>query len=536
MDGNESAIYKFDLADDVTKANVQFRIGGRFVIEASTNRTTWYQIAESDKYYEESTYVNCDLAKYLENNAGKTVYIRIADPTTENGNGALLEHVTVYTDKMDFDTVTINAEDDAAFLYENEESTVGWGARTGKFTYSVDLKNGAQVAELSVFMTEDTTAEISVDDKAFAPITVGGKTKTTYFADISTLLGGNNDVKLRFDGEVTTVKITLTEVVKELSFTPIGLTAEDDYAISLDDMEVKAENTVNSYLEIVKKEQAIYKFVLDESVTSLRLDLGILGNYKVEVSNDGKTYQQALIAQIGGGAQVKYVYTDISYVLTAGKTIYVRFSVIDPTSDKSVRLFGIRLFTNLASQQMIDRYENERLPDLSVVPSWDGTNREGNINYGNDDENSVEYKLLDTELSAASIYMHNYVLPLRTVVNSRSCFVYKLDFSEENIAFWQELLPELFVEGFELTKLRIGIVIAEGYLISSSADAEDWKTEIIATVDETYTGGASNKTTETVILNDYLDAGEDCIYLKFEDNTPTTGWGPLVFELKFYFN
>ena len=536
-DGNDYMVYKFDLDDGVSSAAMYLTLSGRYQVAISADNVNWKIIDESKNHIDSPVIKQYDVSSYLNGNAGNTVYLRVANASPEYNGGAALHHVSVLTEKYFGKSLTLTPANDAAFIAEGEK-TYAEDGRTGSFVYAIPVSGEVKDLSVSVLADPGKKVEISSDGREYAEITFDGTAGSTRYADISDCLTGK-DAKLyfRFGGEGKAEKFRLLSSVpvKEESFSPMGSSKESEYALCIDNGEIVSPNTVNSFRRLRGTEELLYKFIIDRNVQKVRLDLNILGTYSVKIGTDGKNFTEVVRAQTGGSVQVRYVYTDISAYVGGGDTLYVKAGLIDPSKETVVRFYGIRIMTDLSSDSMKQRFENERLPDLEVLASWNGINRGGNVNYGEEDTESFEYKLIDWSLSVSpTIYLHNLTQPLRGLASNEGCFVYKFDFSQENLAFWQEILPDVFASG-KPADFRIGIDIAEGYIIDVSTDGEVWKTLVEASVDDTYRGGASNRTTEKLFLGEYLEQS-DVIYIRCADNTPQNGWGALVFALNLYFN
>ena len=534
-DGADYMVYKFDLDDEVQTAELFLEICGRYQVECSVDNRNWQVLAKADHYVNQPQNLKLSLDPFLEEAEGNVVYVRIGDATPGDASGAVLSHVMISTDRMETNHLTLTAQNDLPYLIQDASQVTADG-RTGSFTYRIAMAPGIETLTLSTLTEGDMAVEISTDDQTYTPLNFAGKAGKASYADLSDLLREQGTVfYLRFSGtgELQKLKLTPSQPIVEESFSPSGNSLENSYAISFDG-EVANPSAINSFRRLEKTDELLYRFVLDERVTSLRLDLNILGTYKVGISSDGKNFTDVVVAQTGGVSQNQYVYTDITDFLSGGGDIFVRIGLIDSTKDTVVRVFGIRLITDLSSDSMLQRYEAERLPDLSLQPAWNGQYAEGDPNYGQEDPSSTEYALIDRALTTGTnIYLHNGVQPLRGLSENDSCFVYKFDFSADNISFWQTLVPNF--PQTPLTDLKIDVDIAEGYVIEVSTDGQTWTEVAVASVDDSYRGGASNRTVERILLGEQI-AQSEIVYLRISDNTPQNGWGALVFGLDFYFN
>ena len=537
VDARDYLKYRFDLRDDVQKAEISVTLSGRYQLEVSSDGLNWAIIDKANKYYEEDVVVKRDVSFLLgADNPSNTVYLRVGDATVDDNNGAVLKDVAVKTDKSVVSNLHLTKRNDSLHIID-DNSEVKTDGRSGKFTYAFNPDTSVDNLTLSVDIKNSMTVRISKDNKDYRDLVFDGVLGTTGYADISKYLKDNEAgtlyVQFEGKGQLKEFKLTSIDPVSSLSFSPNGSSVDEKYNLSLDDYKLTGVNTTTSCTTLNDNEALLYKFIIGEGVVSTRLDLNIKGLYTVEASNDGKNFAKIVEAEIGGGLQNPYVYTDISQYATAGKTLYLKIYVTPNDNDKNVRLYGLRLYTNLAPESMKQMYELERDADFSFAPKWNGNNLNGDKNYGEEDVDSLEYKLIEKSMSSKyGIYMHNYVQPLRSLSDPSGYFVYKLDFND--LDFWREAYPKIFVDGFEIERLRVDVEIAEGYIALSDNDGEEWSKILDCGLDNTYRGGAANRNVESMRLDEYLC--DKPIYIKFADNTPENGWGTLIYNISIYFN
>lgn len=322
---------------------------------------------------------------------------------------------------------------------------------------------------------------------------------------MSPLLEDNAErtVYVKFEGNViTSVKLTQLKKVTEASFTANGTSGEAQYLLGGDDAPARAADSLDSYRSLDSANTLLYGFVLDSGITSLRLDLRITGNYKVSVAKADGVFQQ--VAEVSSDSTNQRIYLDTAGKFSAGEAWYVKVELLEPNSDKAVRLYSVRLFTNLASDFLIERYEREREADFTLTPVLGEAKEDSR--FWTSDPNSAEYRLLDMALSNHEDHIFkNGNLNMRCLQTSDSVLVYKLDFSESNAAFWLE--PEDGLAGFDITqgitKLRVDVDIAENYKIEISSDnGETWTSVAASALPSNYGGGATNRKKQPVNLTE----------------------------------
>lgn len=94
-DGSAYMIYQFDLPDDVTSAFAKIRVGNQFVIEAATGESGEFSVekdwvAETGEETRDNSnlaFYDIDLTRYLANNPGKIVRLRLSDGLPSDGWG-----------------------------------------------------------------------------------------------------------------------------------------------------------------------------------------------------------------------------------------------------------------------------------------------------------------------------------------------------------------------------------------------------------------------------------------------------------------
>jgi hypothetical protein len=95
-DGTSWFTYRFDLPADVTGGTVTLDIGNEFLVQASTDGTTWRTVLQdTNQVHDLSNLQPRDLDLNDLRAGGQTVYLRVADSKTDDGWGGWLAHVKV---------------------------------------------------------------------------------------------------------------------------------------------------------------------------------------------------------------------------------------------------------------------------------------------------------------------------------------------------------------------------------------------------------------------------------------------------------
>lgn len=517
-------IYKFDFNEAAEKALLKLSLDGEYQIEVSTDYLNWHVLARGE--VTSRTDKSFDLSKYL---GDGPVYVRIGDPTVKDAGGVKLYRIGVTTDVIGGSGFEADAFGEELYLLKGGKNS-GEG-RTGTFTYSFTFDENVTSGDLAVLGGGDALkVEISGDNKNFRNIELTRQANSVY----GRLEGLSGKTYLRFTAAEPVEKIKFTpssDGVTQLNFSPVTNGASKAMLISLDDT-TTVETGFNSNRQVKEENAMIFRFKADERITSAALNLTISGLYKLEISNDNRTYRT--LAAVAAGETVADVYkADITEYAAGGKEIYLKISLSEQLPGKSVKLYKLRLLTDLTEDWLYEKIDSER--DEDAIVSVESKGRDGDTDYGFENTDSFEYYLLDKTLTSEysnSIYMHNYAIPRRILSSDpNDQVVYKFDFTDD--LFWEGLgLSKTTVERF-----RISIYILNGFNISVSNDGENW-TELYDTNDPAVSMG-SNARYYDFTLDDFVGEGRNVVYLRFTlsnvhqaDKTHVGQWE----SIKFYFN
>ena len=521
--GKEYFIYNFDFASSVTEANLKVEISGDYQIEVSTDYLDWYVIDSGTTSGREIK--EYDLSRFVSD--GQSVYVRFGDATPDNEGGMNLYRAAVSTDQGSGEGFEVDSFDEQ--ILAPEGGTNDGTGRTGTFTYSYNFDEDVADGILAVVGGgSDLKLEISKDNSNFTEVSLTSQNKSKY----AELTGLSGKTYLRFTASepVTAVKFTPSpDGLTQLNFSPVTNGLTDALLISAEETST-LETSFNSNLQVRDDNSAIFRLRTAEGVTSATLNMTISGMFKVEISSDNKTYTTLKAVNLGDAALSGFSADISDYI---GGDIYIKVSLSAIQEGRVVRISKIRLLTNLTEDWLYDKIDSEREPDVTIAVSSLG--RDGQTDYGIEDTESVEYWLLDKDLTSDyenTIWMHNYAIPRRFLGGDADCqVVYKFDFSDPE--FWEKI-------GFEqvdVNRFRVSVYALNGFNVSVSNNGQDWD-ELYDTNDVNAQNGANARYFDFV-LNDYVGEGKDVVYLRFklsnvhkEGTTHPGQWE----SLRFYFN
>lgn len=514
--------YRFNFAENVNDAKLKVKLSGDYQIEASTDYKSWKVLGKGSAKGEEI--LEFDLSSFVKKD--RTVYVRFGDKTTSDGAGANVYRIAVSTNAASGEGFSLDSFSESNLLSKGGKNK-GEG-RTGEFTYAYTVNNGISGGDLSIMGGGSAlTVGISKDNKNFTPLSLSAQGGSKY----AKLSGLDGKFYLKFNAKEPVTKLKFTPDAKSatsLNFSPVTNNITKSMLISCEDTST-IEKNFNSNRQITGDNTMIYRFKAGEGITKADLLLTINGLYKLEISNDNKTYTTLKSVNAGEDPGDKFK-ADVTSYAGSGKDIYIKISMSQKLSGKSVKLAKIRFITNLTPDWLMEKIDSERVPDGII--SVESKGRDGD--YGIDEPNSAEYKLLDQTLTTNSrIWMHNYAIPRRMLTDSKADqIVYKFDFSSDD--FWTNIGVEKIDT---ITRFRVNVLALNGFNVSASKDGVNW-TEVYDTNDVNVQSGANMRDFDFV-LNDFVSGGNQTVYLRFKlsnvheaDKTHPGQWQ----NLKFYFN
>ncbi len=501
-DANEYFIYEFDIADGVKQMLFHVTVSGNYQIEASSDYLNWTVMARGSS--DEKQTISFDASSVI--TEGKPLYIRFGDRTPENGDGVDFYSLYLTTNLSAREYMDITAGQDQAYLAGNETGELEMNIRTGTFTYYLPLSEDVVSGDLMI-AAADATVQISKDNAAFADLEMH-QVGSTWYAALSEL-SGPLYVKITTTGGVGALRFSPTpEAVTQLSFSPVSNDATRKYFLSLDENEV-TDTDYNSNRSVKNDAAMVYRFVTSPDVTEARLMLTASGIYKLSISNDGKPYTELYEAK-AGGKNPNPNTLDITEYAAGGKTVYVKFEASKQIAEKPAKLSRLRLLTNLTTDALLNKLDQERAADATVSAGSAG-----------------ELALLDDTLSMEHFLYENAARCMNP--NPDATIVYKYDTNSD------EFFNALGMEKTEITRLRISYRIGNAYKISISSDGENW-TEFTDTNDASIQS-ASNLKDLNITLTDFMQDG--VVYVKISRSSvyePNKTHDGLIWNTKFYVN
>jgi len=499
-DGNNEFVYRFDLADGVSAAKLYLAISGNARIEVSADDRIWYVLDR--RRMEEITIVSYDLTPFLQ--LGKTLYVRFADATPENDNGAVLYRLHLSTDLARFESVEIDAEFDAPWRVESEAAS-GGSAGEG-VVYRIPLADTFRSGDLAVAAEGDVRAYVSAGGGQETEIPLV-KVNGTHYGKLDGI-GGTVHLRIA-GGTARKVKLSPTpDPVAELSFSPVANNQTEQYLISLDPSKT-VEAGLNSSREVTDGAAMVFRFATREDVGEAKLDLRLGGMYAISVSNDGAHYTKLARIQEGDDLAERAA-VDITPYAAGGKTVYVKIETSTSLAGKSAKLYKLRLLTDRTSETLLAKVEREREPDAVIRP-----------------DSEAELKLLDENRSRGYFLYNNEARALTP--NPDAEIVYRLDVSGTG------LFDALGLPAAKISRLRVAFDIGNAYKISISKDGVTW-TEFTDTSDETIQS-ASNRKDLHIPLTEFL--GGEAVYVKISHSSVYRAGlthDGLWWSMKFYIN
>ena len=518
--GKDYFVYKFDLADAVTTADLAVRVSGNYQVEVSSDDCNWYVVGKGSA--ESETVLELDAGIFLQ--PGQPLYVRVGTRDLKEGNLAKCHGLSLRTDlAADGMTSVAGGNDHQVYVSGGERTETG---RKGEFVYRFRLAEGITSGDLALRSEGGVTAELSTDNKSYTALPLA-KVGNLYAAPVAA--SGLFYLKIKAEQPVTALKFTPEqEAVKQLSFSPVNSKVTDRYLLSVD--ESKQANGISSYRRIDGKDAMLYKFRVAEGINTTKLRLDIFGLYKLEISNDGKTF--TTLREVTAGEDSGELYeADIADWAKPGRAVYLRVSLSSDLRGKIVRVAKVRFLTNLTDEWLLNKVDRDREADASVTVASTKTGAE----WGEEDEKSPEYLLIDSS-SKSKIYLRNNSSSsaYRTVEDG-GYVVYKFSLRGEGSADFYRLIG-LESAPSEVTRFRLMVRAMNGFRLEISADGKTWS-EGYDVNDAAAQNGANEKYYEVKYPEELL--ASDAVYLKFcltkafvPDKTHTGMLG----EIQFFIN
>lgn len=516
-EGKGYMTYKFSLASDVSKANFNLRVSGNYQIEVSNDNLYWYVMDKG--YSSDVKTVEFNAGKYIKH--GEPLYVRIGTRDLEETSTVYFYGCTLITDKTERDIVKIKGNDDVVHVEGGEITEYG---RTGEFIYKINLKDGITSGDIAMTSEGALTVKISKDNKTYSDLQLANSGKL-YSAPVNDL-NGVLYIKFNCEDALETFKFTpAQEAVKQVSVSPVESKVTDKLLLSLDSSnEIYG---ISSSRTITGKDAMLFRFDVADGVNKGKLRLNILGMYKIEISNDGKTF--TTINQVNDGENpAENIELDITQYATAGKTVYLRISLSSNLSGKIVRLSKLRFISDKTEEWLLNKIDKERTADAEIYVKSVQTG----VDFSTSEANSLEYKLIDSYTND-TLYLINQAVAHRLIGVGQEV-VYKFALSGDGSDEFYNILnvdkPDT------VTKFRLKIYVMNGFKLSVSTDKENWRVAADAD-DESAASGGNAAYYEVEYTAEEVAAGT--VYLKLTVSDKFVSGkthDPLLRSIAFFFN
>lgn len=327
------AIYKFDFRDDVTAARFVMEMSGEYDISVSTDYENWYSIGRYDIARDDTTYnqireITCQVPAHLLEQSTE-IYLKIADPTPNDGVGYRAYAVSAVTDKASVDQVMgVDGLYDGAYYVSGGEKTES-GYRTGAVVYQFPFDASVTEALLTVEATEAATLEFSADGRTWYPLAVqtydrsGFSVGSLYTAYLDSILN-NLYIRVTTGGEIRYVNVTPIGTTGGFTFAPTGHVFEQRHLTAGWDA-TRTTSGTSPRAAISNATVLSYAFRLDASLTDPVLELYAAGMFKLEISTDGSNW--ITLKEVAAGENITSSMSfNISAYVKAGSLCYVRLT------------------------------------------------------------------------------------------------------------------------------------------------------------------------------------------------------------------
>ncbi len=326
---DEEVIYKFRMDSEATKTTFDMELSGEYKVQLSTDYKNWttvarYDIKTGDNDYMERRPVSFSVPEEM---VGKTVYLRVSDPTQADGVGYRLYSIAVATDKEALNASTvIKAGVDERYLVGGKLTEEG---RTGEVIYKLPFDKSVSHATLGVIADGDVEISMSINGNKYYPVELQTldrtEAKDSYHYATLNSLAGNVYVKIKTDANVKSVKVSPLETVKWFEFSPCGSETDRMNGIFADD-NTRVISGASSHCKLTYGDYLMYAFRMGEDVSkSPVLELRAAGMFKLEVSNNGKNWTTLKSVEVGENITEALKFDMAKYAI-AGNTLYVRLS------------------------------------------------------------------------------------------------------------------------------------------------------------------------------------------------------------------
>lgn len=323
----EQVIYRFRFDSSAKKAVFDIKASGEYKIQLSTDYKNWttvaqYDITREDQNYSDARPVSFEVPEEM---VGKTVYMRISDPTPDDAVGYRIYSIAASTDvsALEKETVIENGYDKRYLVSETAENGI-----TEK-VYRIPVKKDFRMAAVSVESFGNAELSMGVSSSKFYPLDV---TKTdrsdigeaNYFTSQIDSIGENVYIKIKSDGEFKRLRFVPVEDVSSFGFSPCGSEYDLRHCLTGDKISRNVSGA-SSNVKIGVGDYLTYAFRIEGTSASPLLEILGSGMLKIEVSENGKTWN--VLRSVSAGENISGTMKfDASSYVKPGKMFYLRFS------------------------------------------------------------------------------------------------------------------------------------------------------------------------------------------------------------------
>ena len=545
-DQNAYFIYKFDLGKSISKFELNLTIENESKIEVSYDGEQYYEIANSIK----ENANGC--GKYFSNVINKfdveaaintgVVYIRFSDAKPEDGFGCCLysfsmtyfygegkEIETPSEPETPIDTTSVSfvaaSADEAKYLHAQEgsgsvENTKRWADQNAYFIYKFDLGKSVSSIKLDLVIENDTKIEISYDGENYVEfansLTENANGCGRYFGNVTNTFNietttNTGVVYIRFsdakpeDGFGCCLYSFSMEWVYgegkevETPSEPAEVTSLSFKAASADEAKYLHAQEGSGSVENDRRwadqnAYYIYKFDLGKSVSSIKLDLVIENDTKIEISYDGENYVEfanSLTENANGCGRYFGNVTNTFNIETTTNTgvVYIRFSDAKPEDG-----FGCCLYSFSMEWVYGEGKEVETPSEPAEVTSL-------SFKAASADE----AKYLHAQEGSGSVEND------RRWADQNAYYIYKFDL------------------GKSVSSIKLDLVIENDTKIEISYDGENY-VEFANSLTENANGCGRYFGNVTNTFNIETTTNTGVVYIRFSDAKPEDGFGCCLYS------
>ena len=323
-------VYRFRLDPESESAVFDLAMSGEYAVEFSTDQLHWtraarYLIEEGDTTYSTRRPVRAVLPEEM---AGKTVYLRISDPTPEDGIGYRIYSVSMTTDIGGVDSaLNLEAGYDTAYV---QSGTLTEAGRTGETVYRVPFSSSVTRAVLTAEADGATTFEMSANGTKFYPLEVNAFDRSAsgmnsyYYADMDSI-AGTMYIRVKTEGTLKSLRILPLATRDGFVFSPCGSETDmQNYVFGGEVKRTRAGSSSNA--RVSSTDGLCYAFRIGSGVSDTPiLTAYAAGMFKLEVSNNGKDWGTLKSVAAGENISEALRFDVMSYVKT-GNILYIRFT------------------------------------------------------------------------------------------------------------------------------------------------------------------------------------------------------------------